>query len=146
MALPGSPQQTKFAFTHSTKNGIDLYVVNVKTATATKVNKTPLNVVLDDFSWEDENTIWYTAATKPASAAPPQPLAPKGPIVQQNLGKAAPSRTYQDLIRNPYDEALFSFYATGQLVRNTNGNRNKSWRTRLVSEAYLFPRIKIFVA
>ncbi len=120
-----SPQQTKFAFTNTTAKGVDLYVVNVNTATATKINKTFLNVVLDDFSWEDENAIWYTAATKPASAAPPQPLAPKGPIVQQSLGKAAPSRTYQDLIRNPYDEALFAFYATGQLVRNVNGTEIK---------------------
>ncbi len=120
-----SPQQTKFAFTNTTTNGIDLYVVNVQAATATKFNKSYLNMVLDDLSWEDENTIWYPATTKPASAAPPQPLAPKGPIVQQNLGKAAPSRTYQDLIRNPYDEALFEFYGTAQLVRNNNSVETK---------------------
>ena len=116
-----SPAQGKFSFTNTTNNSIDLYVVVVSTATAYKVNKTPLNLVLDGVHWEDENNIWYSVATKPASAAPKVPLAPKGPVVQQNLGKQAASRTYQDLIKNPYDEALFEFYSTAQLVRNNNG-------------------------
>ena len=138
-ATQWSPQQTKFAFTHTHNNGIDLYVVNIKTGTAIKVNKSFLNIVLEDFSWEDEHTIWYNTAVKPASAAPLQPLAPKGPIVQQNLGKAAPSRTYQDLIRNPHDEALFAFYATGQLVRNANGAETKVGAPGLFSSVNISP-------
>lgn len=51
-----------------------------------------------------------------------RPLAPKGPVVQENLGKVAASVTYEDLIKNPYDEALFEFYATSLLIKNTNGN------------------------
>jgi hypothetical protein len=34
------------------------------------------------------------------------------------MGKAAASRTFQDLIKNEYDEALFEFYGTAQLVTN----------------------------
>ena len=44
--------------------------------------------------------------------------APKGPIVQENLGKAAASRTYQVFIKNPYDEDLFDYMTTSQLVLN----------------------------
>ncbi len=39
----------------------------------------------------------------------------------ENLGKAAPSATFEDLIKTPYDEALFAFYGEAQLVKNTAG-------------------------
>lgn len=42
-------------------------------------------------------------------------------MIQENLGKVAASATYQDLIKTPFDEIQFEFYATTQLVKNTNG-------------------------
>jgi len=62
---------------------------------------------------------------KPASAAPVKPLMPKGPTTQENYGKAAPRPTFQDMIKSPYDEQLFEFYATTQLVKNVNGVETK---------------------
>ena len=42
---------------------------------------------------------------------------PTGPVVQQSAAAAkAPVRTYQDLLQNPHDEALFDFYFTSQLA------------------------------
>lgn len=116
-----NPSQTKIAFSHTTATGIDLYEIDVKTAVAKKVNKRYLNMVLGDYSYVDDATLLYNVTLAPASKAPPRPLAPKGPVVQQNLGKAAPSRTYQDLIKNPYDEQLFEFYASSQVVENKGG-------------------------
>jgi dipeptidyl aminopeptidase/acylaminoacyl peptidase len=42
---------------------------------------------------------------------------PQGPVVRQNTGGAKPARTYQDLLENAHDEALFEFYLTAQLHR-----------------------------
>src|SRR5690606_30610510 len=113
---------TKIAFTNTTATGVDLYTIDIATAQVTKVNKQPLNVVLGDgISWLDNQTLLYQVAVQPASAAPKKPLMPKGPTTQQNLGKTAPSATYQDLIKSPFDELLFEFFATSQLVKNTNG-------------------------
>lgn len=121
-----SPGEKKIAFTHTTNQRVDLYVIDVATQKAVKMSKQPLNVLLgEDFTWIDDNTLLYKTALKPAASAPPKPLMPKGPAVQENLGKAAPSRTYQDLIRSPYDEQLFEFYATAQLVKNMNGVETK---------------------
>jgi dipeptidyl aminopeptidase/acylaminoacyl peptidase len=121
-----SPGEKKIGFTHTTNQRIDLYVIDVATQKAVKTNKQPLNVLLGaDFTWVDDNTLLYKATLKPATAAPPRPLMPKGPSVQQNLGKAAPSRTYQDMIRSPYDEQLFEFYASAQLIKNVNGVETK---------------------
>ena len=120
--LSWSPDQKKISFTHTTQKGVDLYLLDVATAKATKINKQFLNTVLGSgITWLNNTTLLYRVATKPASAAPAKPLMPKGPTVQQNLGKAAPSPTYQDLIKSPYDEQLFQFFATSQLVKNTNG-------------------------
>ena len=116
-----SPSEKKIAFTQTTNTHVDLYIIDVATQKAAKVNKQALNILLGDYTWLDDNNILYKVALKPASAAPPKPLMPKGPTTQENLGKAAPIRTFQDLIKTPYDEDLFAFYATAQLVKNTNG-------------------------
>jgi dipeptidyl aminopeptidase/acylaminoacyl peptidase len=117
-----SPNEKKIAFTQTNQKNVDLYIIDVATQKAIKLNKRPVNVILGTaYSWFDDYTVLYKAATKPASAAPPKLLAPSGPTIQQNLGKAAPSATYQDLIKSPYDEQLFEFYAISQLVQNKNG-------------------------
>nr|WP_226905086.1 prolyl oligopeptidase family serine peptidase [Pedobacter schmidteae] len=117
-----SPDDKKISFTHTTQKGVDLYVINIATKSAIKINKHPLNMILGSgITWIDPATLLYTIANRPASAAPARPLMPKGPTIQQNLGKVAPSVTYQDLIKSPYDEQLFEFFATAQLVKNKNG-------------------------
>src|SRR5262249_52769697 len=47
---------------------------------------------------------------------PAPPPAPPGPTVQESSGKAAPIRTFQDMLKDPHDEDLFDYYATSQLV------------------------------
>jgi len=117
-----NPSENKIAFINTTQKGVDLYIIDLTTKKAVKTNKTFLNVVLGSgLTWLNDNTIVYRIAVKPASEAPAKPLMPKGPTIQQNLGKAAPSVTYQDLIKSPFDEQLFEFFATSQLVKNTAG-------------------------
>jgi dipeptidyl aminopeptidase/acylaminoacyl peptidase len=47
---------------------------------------------------------------------PASPVAPSGPVVQESDGKAAPVRTYQDLLQGPHDAALFEHFCTSQLA------------------------------
>lgn len=120
-----SPNDKKVAFTQTTKDRVDLYVIDLATQKATKINKMPLNTAMGGYQWYDDNTVVYRAAVKPASSAPPKPLAPKGPTIQENYGKASPRPTFQDMIKSPYDEQLYEFFATTQLVKNTNGQETK---------------------
>lgn len=124
--LHWSPDEKKLAFTQINNNGIDLYVVDVNNRKAAKINKTSLNLLLGNaFEWMDNNTILYKSITSKAAQAPRRPMAPKGPVIQQSLGKVAASPTYQDLIKTPFDESLFEFYSTSQLIRNVNGIETK---------------------
>ena len=43
--------------------------------------------------------------------------APTGPIVQESAGRTSAARTYEDLLGDAHDEALFDHYFTGQLAR-----------------------------
>jgi hypothetical protein len=90
------------------------------------LNKQAVNNTLGAaYTWVDDNTILYKSTTALPSAAPKKKLTPAGPAVQENYGKAAPSPTYQDLIKTPYDEDLFQFYGTAQLVKNAGGIETK---------------------
>ena len=134
-----SPGNKKIAFTQTTANKVDLFVIDVATQKAMKVNKTALNNLMGTYQWADDNTLLYRTIIKPASAAPPKPLMPKGPTTQENYGKAAPRPTFQDMIKSPYDEQLFEFYVTAQLVKNVNGTETKIGKPAIYSYVNISP-------
>ncbi len=129
----------KIAVTNTTNNGTDVYIIDVATRKAVKVNKQPLNTIMNGVEWYDNNTLLYYTIIKPASAAPGKPLAPKGPTIQENYGKASPRPTYQDMIKSPYDEELFAFYATTQLVKNVNGVETKIGQPAIYADVNISP-------
>lgn len=115
-------RQLAFALTADTdpqNSRIELWVLEVATATARRLTATPLNGVFgNSFDWMPDSRALIAHAVLPnRSAAPASLFVPTGPIVQENIGKTAGVRTYQDLLKNPNDEKLFDYYATAQLVR-----------------------------
>ena len=141
-----SPNNKKIAFTQVTNSRVDLYIIDIATQKASKINKQALNVlVAGSYRWLDDNTLLYRTIIKPATAAPAKSLMPKGPAVQQNLGKAAPKPTFQDLIKSPYDEQLFEFYTTSQLVKNTNGVETKVGQPAIYSFINISPDKKFLL-
>src|SRR5688572_6698552 len=55
-SIQWSPDGSKFAFTHTSNTEVNLYVVDMATQKAAKVNSTPLNVVLGGtFQWNGNN-------------------------------------------------------------------------------------------
>ena len=134
-----SPNDKKIAFTNTTGSRVDLYVVDIATQKTTKINKTAVNTVTGGYQWYDDNTILYRAIVKPVSAAPAKPAVPSGPTVQENYGKASPRPTFQDLIKSPYDAQLYEFYATTQLVKNTNGIETKIGQPAIYSFMNISP-------
>ncbi len=112
-----SPDDSKIAFCNTEGEKIQLYLIDVATATAKKLSETRLNsAIASPFAWlSDNKTLLFLSIPDSRGLAPEAPKVPAGPIVQENLGRKAPSRTYQDLLKNPYDETLFDYYATAQL-------------------------------
>ena len=135
-----SPDNRKIAFTQTTASRIDLYVVDLSTLKASRVNKTALNGLMGNvYQWYGSNTLIYKTILKPASMAPGKSPVPRGPAVQENYGKASPRPTFQDMIKSPYDEELFSFYTTCQLVKNSNGVETKIGNPAIYSQVSVSP-------
>ncbi len=120
-----SPDGKKVALMHYGPQRVDLYVISMETKAAAKINTAALNAASGaSFAWVDNNTLLYKTVPASTGALPAAPAAPKGPVVQESKGRAAASRTYQDLIKSPYDEALFTHMTTSQLVLNNGQGEN----------------------
>ncbi|MHC4944761.1 MAG: TolB family protein, partial [Planctomycetota bacterium] len=114
-----SPDGERIAFTLTGAADITLWVLEVQTAQARQVLDASLNAVGGSpYSWlSDSKTLIVKILPEDRSAPPSEPLVPEGPVVQENLGRKAPARTFQDLLKSPHDEALFDHYLTSQIVR-----------------------------
>jgi len=64
----------------------------------------------------DAGKLILTTVPATRGQAPKRPLIPTSPLIQECGTQQAPARTYQDLLNNEHDEALFEHYATTQLV------------------------------
>ena len=120
-----SPDGARFAFAVTEEDGIALWVAGVETREARQLMGPGLNAVLGPpFVWmPDGRTLICRTVRAGRGEAPVAPTVPEGPVIQENLGKVAPSRTYQDLLRNAYDEELFEHYGASQVVRVTVDGR-----------------------
>ncbi|OIN59698.1 S9 family peptidase [Arsenicibacter rosenii] len=133
-----SPDETKIAFTNSTDSRIELYVIDVATASARKLSDLALNAVLGTpYRWlSDSKTLIVKAIPAERGAAPAVSRVPSGPTVQENLGKKAQAATYQDLLKNPSDEQQFAYYATAQAMRlGLDGSVQKLGEPGLIASA-----------
>lgn len=115
-----APNGKQIAFTVTQENGIELWVADVEAAQARRLTEPRLNDAFtgSTFVWlSDSRTILCKLVPENRGAAPAQPIAPAGPVIQETVGKKAPTRTYQDLLKNSFDESLFEHYMTSQVVR-----------------------------
>ncbi len=108
-----------FAFMNTTSDGIELWLADATTGQTRRINGIKLNTTYGGaLQWSPGSASLLALIVVPDRGQPPAaPLVPRGPIVQESSGQAAPVRTYQDLLQNAHDEALFEYYCTSQLVR-----------------------------
>lgn len=65
----------------------------------------------------DNSTLLVCTIPLSRGDPPKKPLVPSGPKIQSNEQKnVVQARTFQDLLKDEYDEDLFEYYATSQLV------------------------------
>ncbi|MBB5747505.1 alpha/beta hydrolase family protein [Brevundimonas variabilis] len=111
-----SPDGKSIAFLMDQSNGMALWVADVATARAREVFGPRVNAATGGgFSWlPDSSGLVVQAVPEGRGPAPDVTVAPSGPILAETGGRAAPVRTYQDLLTDPGDEALFAHYFTAQ--------------------------------
>jgi dipeptidyl aminopeptidase/acylaminoacyl peptidase len=105
-----SPDDSKIAFTHTTATGVELWVIDVKTAEARKLSDASLNANSGKpFSWfkDSQKLLVYFIPKDKSELIDASKNLPSGPIVQVADGKVSQNRTYQDLLKNKTDEQNF---------------------------------------
>ncbi|MCU0420487.1 MAG: prolyl oligopeptidase family serine peptidase [Cyclobacteriaceae bacterium] len=115
-----SPDSKKLAWLQTYPDRLEAWVIDLTGFTAKRISTRKINATLGNpLSWlSDSNTLLLLTVANTGSL-PPKSRVPVGPVVEENLGKRAPSRTYQDLLKNPYDESVFDFICTSQLISAT---------------------------
>lgn len=131
-----SPDETRLAFTNTTAKGVELWVVDLATATARKVTEDNLNAnVGTPYAWYKDGSgflVRRIPSNRPALLNAKDNL-PTGPTVSTADGKVSQNRTYQDLLKSPLDEANFETLMRAELVKvPLSGNAQK------VAEADLY--------
>lgn len=114
-----SPDGAHLAFSIHTDLGVELWLADVATGAAKRLGDFMLNGTLSaGFSWKSSSETLLVHRIPPGrGAAPREPQVPSGPIIAETSGRAATTRTYQDLLQSPFDEALFEHYFTSELGR-----------------------------
>ncbi len=113
-----SPDGRTLAFLADSPTGLELWVVDAATASARRLTGPRINAAFGGgYSWLPDSSGLLVRLTAADRGAPPaDDPTPKAPLVQESAGRVAPTRTYQDLLGGPVDEARFDYFFTAQLA------------------------------
>jgi len=115
-----SPDESMVGFTIQKRDGIELWYLEVASATASRLTKAEVNDVLggNPYQWLKDNSGMIVRFKDPnRSPLIPADQTPEGPVVMENLGEKAPARTYQDLLKDRIDEENFDHFVMSKLVK-----------------------------
>jgi len=118
------------AFTHTTSNGVEAWMLDLETAEMKRLTAADLNANLGNpIRWFREGNALLVKRISPDRKALTDTGTgvPVGPVISTNDGEKAQNRTYQDLLRNKDDENNFEQLATSELHRITLDGKSSKW-------------------
>ena len=125
-----SPDQKKLAFTQTTSNGVEAWVIDIRSAVATRLTDANLNANMGDvINWFKDGRA-LLVKMNPANRKPlidTENSIPSGPTVSANDGKKAQNRTYQDLLKNRNDEHNFEQLALSEIYKVSLNGTKELW-------------------
>lgn len=127
-----SPKQNYIAFTHTTFEGNQLWIINYKKRQARQLTDAVVNANLGTtFTWlPDESGILVKMLPKDRQKLiDTSNKVPTGPTVSVNeAGVEAQNRTYQDLLKNKDDEFNFEVLATASIYHVDLKGNSTEWK------------------
>ena len=133
-----SPDGNHIAIAVIVDKKISLYVAQTKNGRAKLLVNKALNTAYGTpMYWlSDSRGLIIKTIIDRRGPAPTDNTTPAGPILQENLGIVSPARTYQDLLSSPYDEDLFDYYMTSQVLHvNLKGKIKKVGKPGVIKRA-----------
>ncbi len=114
-----SPDSQHIAFTLSARSGVELWLADVATGTAWRLSFLVLNQSLPrrPYEWMPDSR-WVVARAMGTQGPPPEAVrTPSGPAVQESRARKAAAVTYEDLLHDESDAALFEYHMQSRLMR-----------------------------
>jgi len=122
-----SPDDQYIAFTNTTASGVELWLIEVKSAKATRLTEANLNANSGKpYTWfkSSDQLLIYTIPKERMSLIDASKSLPTGPIVQNADGIVSQNRTYQDLLKNKTDEQNFETLLSSEIyITSINGTQ-----------------------
>jgi len=125
-----SPDQSKIALTNTTEEGVEVWVLDINTASVSKVTETNLNANLGDvINWFEDGKSLLVKIIPERRKGLINNLntIPTGPTISVNDGNKAQNRTYQDLLKNENDEYNFEQLALSELYKVSLDGSKEKW-------------------
>lgn len=126
-----SPDETKLAFTNTVVDGVELWIIDLKSLQAKKLTEGILNANSGvPYSWfsNSESLLVKTLPEDRQALIKAEDALPTGPIVTTSDGQISQNRTYQDLLKNKTDETNFETLMTSEIWKiNIDGSKVK-WK------------------
>ncbi len=130
-----SPNQTKLALTNTTSKGVEIWVIDLATALATKVVSDRANANVGDvINWfaDGQSLLVKIVSDKREALINTKTAIPTGPTISVNDGKKAQNRTYQDLLKNKSDEHNFEQLAQSELFKVSLDGKLELWLDKAI--------------
>ena len=131
-------ESTGFSFTLTQEDGIELWYASIPSGEVKRLTEPVLNAAYGapcDWLPGDRGLVCKTVP-EARGEAPEASRVPTGPVIDENLGRKAPARTYSNLLKSPHDEALFEHYLQSELVLvSLDGTHQKLTDADIVDEA-----------
>ena len=135
-----SPDESKMAFTNTTEEGVELWLLDIEKFEAKKLSDKLLNANLGrPFAWSKNNKellVKILPSDKKALIDVSSSV-PSGPTISINDGKKAQNRTYQDLLKNKNDEFNFEQLVRSELYMVSTDGTETKWKA---TDMYLSTR------
>lgn len=116
-----APDGQQLAILNAESDAVRLYRVEASTGEASLWSDVAVNTVWGaSLQWSNDSDSVYVLAVDPnRSDEPARAAAPAGPVITESRGRTAPARTYQDLLQDAHDEALFDHFFSSYVSRVT---------------------------
>ena len=125
-----SPDQSKIALTNTTTSGVEVWVLDIQSATVLKITDANVNANLgSSINWfEDGKSLLVKMVSENRKPLINVKIAvPAGPTISSNDGKKAQNRTYQDLLKNKNDEHNFEQLALSEIYKISLDGSKEKW-------------------
>ena len=128
-----SPDYSKMAFTHTTENGVEVWVLDMASANAKRIMGATANANRGNpIRWfkDGKSLLVKCMPAQREQLINTDEAVPAGPTVSVSSGEKAQNRTYQDLLKNNIDEHNFEQLVYAELYKlDINGNKSK-WKEK----------------